>query len=1247
MSTKRYRIGDRLNGKIWAGDDYGFQSQATFQQLKNNGDLRMGSSAVRRIGQAVNKALDKVPGARGYVEGVAKEMAAHQERRNAPLKMVGIDPSKPDATDKAIEGISRATNVNRTIVGTAAAAAQAAVEGRVGLDSLRLTARAPKVSAPMNAGTIRSLRPSGSQSQVARSVGAAGNPNSTPIIRVEPPIRGRSDGLTGDDVRRRIQRNAANPPKAREVETPKTGGTAPFNAEAAGITKERGGYRIKGEHIDEVTRSAEEAEVLRRHSGLNSTRRYDGSRLEQARRRLDAKAKVQPLSSREDIDRWQTEYAAANNIGPSAEPTYRRRNTPQRGLDRNPDGSAIPINKTDATRTANNRINSAVERKRSQASAEAANRAQRRSDIPSKPANAPKGGFTSDPKEKRPGIGYIETTPPYTKSDRNLARQAERTKILDGEYQRKVREWKEANIEPEWQRPHSIPKDASDAEKARLEKLNKVINRENNQKRNGYRARRERNLEKIFDDTYGEVIDRGSPLGNKKAVYANQNPSRSKRIADAVKERKAFVEKQGIDEDILRFQGGDRIDDWSVWSDEYDAQVPENLRKALDDRGRVAEIRSRLSERRRLNREINLKDHPTLGAEATVKTGKNGRGKNHPNDTPEAAAEYAEHQRRYKEDALYRYETDKKNRAHDRARKDFRDELNADERIEKNIEYAEAKEGRTQRNDGSVIDKLIPGSDRINKAAAKSRVRLEIDLIKRWDHKGPFTLADLENISSAEQLRIGKELMLRDKLDDWVLRNELNFGKNPKAGEWVDSSNLTTQQRKKAFDARDAARESSTLDAWKANPRNAARYSGWVEQGLNDPESPIKFTKRLRVGNTRVDLSEVPQPDGPPKRNRIGEALDAKEKKDRTAAVESGNAPEDWSPRYNSKGTRVPGDPKRVEFQFEQDMVRAAKKRNLKRGTRRRIDVRNRQGRKAPNEQLRYNKATDTWSYKETDARKADRRRQQQIDSRKLTERYQDEFSSRYPEQVAQGRNAYAEAFRNDYGMSSEEARTLADKLMRTDNEAGRISLMLQFQEARDRRGVLDAVDIIRRRLNGERNIPGKLTGDTRVRGVRNKGRETPIKDPIAKNRDSVGRFTDNPSPVDKELQRYSAFYAEEARQLPLTGPKRHREVNKPTAGDVAPRQGPKRAVPATDRADHRPGSYKGQPSKKTERTVPFLPLGQRPERPAPRKGGRIRQRILDRGYPTTTELRKQKRVAQFIERRRKQRKQRKQAGLK
>ena len=1226
MSTKRYRIGDKLNGRIWAGDDYGFQSQAAFQQLKNNGDLRLGSSAVRRIGNALNKALDKVPGGRGYANRVGQAMAEHEAARKAPLKLAGINPDQPDATQKAIEGISRATNVNRTIVGTAAAVAQAAIEGKAGVDSLRMTARAPRVSAPMNAGTVNRIKP---QSQVARSVGAAGNPNAKPIIRVEPPIRGRSDGLTGDEVRRRLQRNAANPPKPREVATPKTGGAAPFNAEAAGITKERGGYRIKGEHIDEVSRSAEEAEVLRRHSGLNSTRRYDGSRLEQARRRVEAKTKVQSPSSREDVDRYTTAYAAANNIGPSAEPTYRRRNTPHRGLDRNPDGSAIPTNNTDARRTTNNRISSTVERKRSQASAKAANRAQRRSDIPSKPANAPKGGFASDPKEKRPGIGYIETTPPYTKSDRNLARQAERTKTLDREYQRKVREWREANIEPEWKRPHSIPKDASAADKARLEKLNKVINKENNQKRSGYRARQDRSLEKIFDDTYGEAIERGSPLGRQKPVYTNQNPSRSKRIADAVKERRAFIEKHGIDEDILRFQGGDRIDDWSVWLDEYDAQVPANLRKALDDRGRVAEIRSRLSERRRLNREINLQEHPTLGPEDTVKTGKGGRGKNHPNDTPKAAAESAEHQRLYKEDYIYRYEYDRKNKAHDRARKDFNDQLNADERVERNIEYAEAKEGRTQRNDGSVIDKLIPGSDRINKASAKSRVRLEIDLIKRGNHKGPFTLVDLENISSAEQLRIGKELMLRDKLDDWVLRNELNFGKNPKAGEWVDTSNLTTQQRKKAFDARDAAREGNTLDAWKENPRNADRYSKWVEQGLNDPESPIKFTKRLRVGNTPVDLSEVPQPGGPPKRNRIGEALDAKEKKDRTAAVESGNAPEDWSPRYNSKGTRVPGDPKRVEFQYEQDMVRAAKERNLKQGRRRRIDVRNRQGRKAPNEQLRYNKATDTWSYKETDARRVDRRRQQQIDARKRTERYQDEFSSRYPEQVAQGRNAYAEAFRNDYGMNSEEARTLADKLMRTDNEAGRISLMLQFEEARDRRGVVAAVDIIRRRLNGERNIRGKLTGDTRVRGVRNNGRETPIKDPIAKNRDSVGRFTDNPSPVDKEIQRHNAFYADEATR-----------INRPTKADVAPRQGPKRAVPATDRASHRPGSYKGQPSKRTERTVPFLPLGQRPERPAPVKGGRIRQRILDRGYPTTTELRKQKRVEQFIERRRKQRKQ-------
>ena len=50
-----------LNGKPvkWAGDDYGWQSPGSYSQLEQSGQLALGSSIVRRLGQGMNQ-LDQV-----------------------------------------------------------------------------------------------------------------------------------------------------------------------------------------------------------------------------------------------------------------------------------------------------------------------------------------------------------------------------------------------------------------------------------------------------------------------------------------------------------------------------------------------------------------------------------------------------------------------------------------------------------------------------------------------------------------------------------------------------------------------------------------------------------------------------------------------------------------------------------------------------------------------------------------------------------------------------------------------------------------------------------------------------------------------------------------------------------------------------------------------------------------------------------------------------------------------------------
>ena len=139
----------RLNGKdvVWSGNHFGWQSPASYKSLENKGSLRIGSSAVRSFTQGLNQLLDKAPAVRNYFEGVTTNMAEHQKAKEAPLRnLLGIDTSKPNATQRAIEGISKATNINRSIVGATAAAAQMAVEGKAGLNSLKVLPAANTIS---------------------------------------------------------------------------------------------------------------------------------------------------------------------------------------------------------------------------------------------------------------------------------------------------------------------------------------------------------------------------------------------------------------------------------------------------------------------------------------------------------------------------------------------------------------------------------------------------------------------------------------------------------------------------------------------------------------------------------------------------------------------------------------------------------------------------------------------------------------------------------------------------------------------------------------------------------------------------------------------------------------------------------------------------------------------------------------------------------------------------------------------
>jgi hypothetical protein len=119
-----------LNGKkvVWSGQNYGWQSPASHTKLANDGKFRVGTQALDRISQSVSRAIPKP--IKDYAKGVAQEGARQQASKDRVLQRAGVNTSKPDATTRTLDAASKASNVDRRIVGAAATAAQAAISSR-------------------------------------------------------------------------------------------------------------------------------------------------------------------------------------------------------------------------------------------------------------------------------------------------------------------------------------------------------------------------------------------------------------------------------------------------------------------------------------------------------------------------------------------------------------------------------------------------------------------------------------------------------------------------------------------------------------------------------------------------------------------------------------------------------------------------------------------------------------------------------------------------------------------------------------------------------------------------------------------------------------------------------------------------------------------------------------------------------------------------------------------------------------
>ena len=137
----------RADGKIYSGQNYGFQSPATYDKLKEQGKFRAGTQAIDRASQAVSRLVPKP--VKQYAAAVAADQqrqAARQDRqiRNTAGNSVA-NAAQNNATGRTLDAASKALNVDRRVVGAAAGLAQAAIS-RKALKGGKPTAGTPNRS---------------------------------------------------------------------------------------------------------------------------------------------------------------------------------------------------------------------------------------------------------------------------------------------------------------------------------------------------------------------------------------------------------------------------------------------------------------------------------------------------------------------------------------------------------------------------------------------------------------------------------------------------------------------------------------------------------------------------------------------------------------------------------------------------------------------------------------------------------------------------------------------------------------------------------------------------------------------------------------------------------------------------------------------------------------------------------------------------------------------------------------------
>ena len=241
-SDSRREIGTVKDGKLWSGQNYGWQSKESYQKLQDQGEFRAGHIALSRLGSDLNYAYNQAPSEVHNAVNTVVNTASTLYEGIPPIIKNPLETGLKVAGD-VNEAVSKTTNISQIITGEVlTAGAGKAVSLAKPLTKAALTQAALRIDAPVaNALTITDPQ------FIARNVtqGVASGPDFGPAMRRWNARRNElidqvryPSGLT---PHRRLENQKKSKIKAyNDVSTGPT--TDPLDVEAYG----KSAYKSKG-----------------------------------------------------------------------------------------------------------------------------------------------------------------------------------------------------------------------------------------------------------------------------------------------------------------------------------------------------------------------------------------------------------------------------------------------------------------------------------------------------------------------------------------------------------------------------------------------------------------------------------------------------------------------------------------------------------------------------------------------------------------------------------------------------------------------------------------------------------------------------------------------------------------------------------------------------------------------------------------------------------------------------------------